>query len=122
MYIHTIKYHVLLKEPEEPTDSPTTDETTTDSPATDETTTDSPTTDETTTDSPTTDEATTDSPTTDETATTPDETPTTGTPSTSEFDNCEMLHTSLSLEWTVDRSSQSIRFRLCGCTSPDSAE
>ena len=49
-----------------------------------------------------------DSPTTDETATTPDDTPTTGAPSTSEFDNCEMLHTSLSLEWTVDRSFQSI--------------
>jgi hypothetical protein len=58
--------------------------------------------------------------TTDETTT--DETPTTGTPSPTDFDNCERLHPSLRLEWTVDRSSESVRFRLCGCTSPDSAD
>ena len=48
-----------------------------------------------------------------ETTDMPTEQPTT----TDDFENCEQLHPSLSLSWTVDRSSESVKFMLCGCTT-----
>lgn len=40
-------------------------------------------------------------------------------PMTDDFENCEQLHPSLSLSWTVDRSSENVTFMLCGCTTTD---
>ena len=42
-------------------------------------------------------------------------------PTTGDFDNCEQLDLSLTLSWTVDRDSESVKFMLCGCISDDSA-
>ena len=43
-------------------------------------------------------------------------------PTTADFENCKQLDTSLHLAWTVDRSSESVEFMLCGCTSSDIAQ
>jgi len=43
-------------------------------------------------------------------------------PTTDDFDNCEQLHESLSLAWTVNRTSESVQFMLCGCVGNDQAE
>ena len=40
-------------------------------------------------------------------------------PTNNDFDNCKQLDPSLSLAWTVDRSSESVQFMLCGCTASD---
>ena len=40
-------------------------------------------------------------------------------PTTEDFDNCEQLHPDLSLSWTVNRTSESVKFMLCGCISND---
>ena len=43
-------------------------------------------------------------------------------PTTADFENCKQLDDSLHLAWTVDRSSESVEFMLCGCTSSDIAQ
>ena len=45
-----------------------------------------------------------------------------GRPTISDFDNCKQLDPTLSLVWTVNRTSESIRFMLCGCTASDTAQ
>ena len=45
-----------------------------------------------------------------------------GRPTTDDFDNCKQLDPSLSLAWTVNRSSESVQFMLCGCIASETSQ
>ena len=58
----------------------------------------------------------------DSTPPTPTPTAEPGRPTNNDFDNCKQLDPSLSLAWTVNKTSESVQFMLCGCTASDTAQ